>query len=86
MALTDIILDKGKIIVILSNSYSGMVGTDVAFNFGIVQRVNDLCDSTTVGASVNFDITKAKPFQIISGQTFYLVDEEDISSSEVIPL
>ena len=85
MALTDIILEKGKIIVILSDSYSGMVGTDVAFNFGTVQRVNDLCDVTTVGSSVMFNITKAVPFMIISGQTFYLVDEEYISSSEVIP-
>jgi len=86
VALTDIILDKGKAILILSDSYSGMVATDVALNFGIVQRVNQLSDKVTVGQSVLFDKTKATPFMIISGQTFYLVDEADISSSEVIPV
>jgi len=86
MALTDITLDKGKVIVILSDSYSGMVGSGVSLNFGTVQRVNQLSDKTTVGQSVLFDIEKATPFMIISGKTFYLVDEADISSSEVIPV
>jgi len=86
MALTDITLDKGKVIVMLSDSYSGMVGSGVSLNFGTVQRVNQLSDKTTVGQSVLFDIKKATPFMIISGQTFYLVDEADISSSEVIPV
>lgn len=86
MALTDIALGKGKVIVMLSDSYSGMVGNGVSLNFGTVQRVNQLSDKTTVGQSVLFNIEKATPFMIISGQTFYLVDEADISSSEIIPV
>lgn len=84
MALTDIVLDKGKVILILSDSYSGMVSAGEALNFGIVQRVNQLSDKVTVGQSVLFNKTNAIPFMIISGQTFYLVDEADILSSETI--
>lgn len=83
MALADIILDKGKVILIKAASSSGMVGTDKGLNFGIVQMVNQLSDKTTVGQSVLFNEERSIPFMIISGQTFYLVDEADITSSEI---
>lgn len=82
MALSDLVLAKGEVVVILSDSTQGVVGTDDAINFGVVQKINDLCDSTSVGASVWFDITKAIPFMIISGQKFYKVQEQYISASE----
>jgi len=84
MALTDIILQKGEIVVILSNSSLGVAEAGVALNFGIVQNVNDLCDTVAIGDSVWFDITNAVPFMIISGQKFYRVKETDISGVEYI--
>lgn len=82
MALTDIILPKGKIIVIKSSSLNGIVSNGKALNFGTVQAVNDLCDVTEIGGSVWFDEGKSTPFMIISGTTFYMVDEDDIISNE----
>lgn len=82
MALSDLILNKGEVVVVLSASINGVTSAGVALNFGIVQKVNDLCDTTQVGASVQFDISKAIPFMIISGQIFYRVNEKDISFTE----
>lgn len=82
MALTDLVLKKGEVIVTLSNSILGLAANGKALNFGTVQAINDLCDTTSIGASVLFDITKALPFRIISGQVFYMIDEKDIIGSE----
>lgn len=85
MALTDIILPKGKVIVTKSASSASINPTGKALNFGYVQRVNDLCDVTLVGGSVWFDEKKSIPFMVISGTTFYLVNEDDIVSTEITP-
>jgi len=85
MALSDIVLGKNEIIVVLSDSYSGMVAVNDALNFGVVQVVNQLSDKTTVGQSVLFDVKQALPFMIISGQIFYKVNEDNITLTEVIP-
>lgn len=82
MALNDLILPAGKIVVILSDSVLGLAPNGVALNFGVVQLVNDLCDVTTVGSSIWFDIANAIPFMIISGQVFYKIDESSIISGE----
>ena len=82
MALSDLVLSKGEVIVILSDSTQNIVGVDTGINFGTVQAVNQLCDKTTAGASVWFDITKATAFMIISGTVFYKIKEDDISASE----
>ena len=82
MALSDIILNKGEVIVILANSSLGIAPAGQAINFGIVQAINDLCDTTSVGSSVWFDVGKAIPFMIISGQIFYRLKESDIAASE----
>lgn len=84
MALSDIILNKGEVILILSDSTQGIVPNGVALNFGTIQSVNDLCDSVIVGDSVWFNIEDAIPFMIISGQTFYRIKEEKISAKETI--
>lgn len=87
MALSDLTLSKGEVIVILSDSTEGIIPADSgAVNFGLVQAVNDLCDTTSVGASVWFDKSKAQGFQIISGQIFYKIQEQFISVSEPIVL
>ncbi len=86
MALSDIILGAGQAIVILSDSTLGIVSAGIALNFGTVQAVNELSDKTTVGQSVMFDISKATPFMIISGQTFYLANEDDFQLTEPPPV
>jgi len=84
MALSDLILNDEEVIVVLSTSLQGIVPADSgALNFGTVQAINDLCDTTSVGASVWFDKSKAQGFMIISGQIFYKVKEQDISASEI---
>lgn len=86
MALSDVILPRGKIIVILSDSVYGLAATgEQALNFGSVQKVNQLTDAVTVGQIVLFDVTKATPFYIVSGVKFYMVDEDDISLTETPP-
>lgn len=85
MALSDLILPKGKIVVVLSNTNYNFAAAGKALNFGIVQVVNDLCDVTEVGLVVWFDINKATPFMVISGQTYYMVDEQNIISGETAP-
>lgn len=82
MALSDLVLNKGEVVVILTNSPSEITSDEVGVNFGLVQAVNDLCDITSVGATVWFDVTKAIPFMIISGTKFYKVKEQDISASD----
>lgn len=86
MALSDLILPKGKVVVLLSESINDVVtaegGTDL--NFGSVQRVYETSDKTTVGDSVLFDINKSIPFMIISGNVFYLIDETDIQFTETV--
>jgi hypothetical protein len=82
MALNDLILPSGKIVVIPSISTQNIGADGSAVNFGIVQMVNDLCDVATAGDSIWFDKSKATPFMVISGQTYYMVDEQDITSGE----
>ena len=82
MALSDLILPAGKVVVILSDSTQNIAAAGQALNFGTVQIVNDLCDVTEAGASVWFDVKKATPFLLISGRTYYMVDEENIVSGE----
>ena len=86
MALNDLILAKGKVIVLLSESINEVVTAEggIALNFGIVQRVYETSDKTTVGDSVLFDINKSIPFMIISGNVFYLIDETDIQFTETV--
>jgi len=86
MGLTDLILSKGKVIVLLSASGNDIVATSwgKALNFGSVQRVYETSDKTTVGDSVMFDVNQSTPFTIISGNVFYLIDEKDILFTETI--
>ena len=78
MALSDLILPKGKVVVLLSESINDVVTAEggTALNFGSVQRVYETSDKTTVGDSVLFNINKSTPFTIISSPlaTFTKVD------------
>lgn len=83
MALNDLILSKGEVIVILSNSTQEILPADSgAINFGTVQAVNDLCDTVSVGALVWFDKSKSQGFVIVSGQVFYKIQEQFISAAD----
>lgn len=86
MALSDLILPKGKVVVLLSESINDVVTAEggTALNFGSVQRVYETSDKTTVGNSVLFNINKSTPFTIISGNVFYLIDETDIQFTETV--
>ncbi|HMW11306.1 MAG TPA: hypothetical protein PJ987_12795 [Bacteroidia bacterium] len=86
MALSDLILPKGKVVVLLSESINDVVTAEggTALNFGSVQRVYETSDKTTVGDSVLFNINKSTPFTIISGNVFYLIDETDIQFTETV--
>ena len=86
MALSDLILPKGKVVVLLSESINDVVTAEggTALNFGSVQRVYETSDKTTVGDSVLFNINKSTPFKIISGNVFYLIDETDIQFTETV--
>ena len=86
MALSDLILPKWKVVVLLSESINDVVTAEggTALNFGSVQRVYETSDKTTVGDSVLFDINKSIPFMIISGNVFYLIDETDIQFTETV--
>ena len=86
MALSDLILKKGEVVVLLSASINDIVAADggVALSFGTVQRVFETSDKTTVGDSVMFNIKSATPFMVISGNTFYLIKEDDIRFTETV--
>ncbi len=83
MALETIILEKGKLIVTLVSSIGGLIGTNVALNFGYIQKVNQLTDKFIVGQTVMFDITNAIQFMEISGTKFFLINESDIQLIEL---
>lgn len=84
MALADIILSRGQMIVVLSQSSLGIVAVNTGLNFGSVQAINQLSDKFAVGDSVLFDSGLATTFMIISGQVFYLVNENQASFKEPI--
>jgi hypothetical protein len=82
MPLSDIILPAGQAIVTLSSSSLSLAANGIALNFGTVQRVNQISDKLVVGQSIMFDKGKAIPFMIISGTTFFLINEDDITLYE----
>ena len=86
MALSDLILKKGYIIVMLSGATSGVTAADggVALSFGTIQKVNDLSDYT-VGTTVMFVLGDEIPFTMISGNLFYLIKEDAIKLIEITP-
>ena len=83
MALETIILEKGKLIVTLVSSIGELIGTNVALNFGYIQKVNQLTDKFIVGQTVMFDIANAIQFMEISGTKFFLINESDIQLIEL---
>jgi len=82
MALSDLVLGEGEVVVVLSDSTLGLNSDEIALNFGTVQLVNDLCDVVSVGNSIWFDIKNAVPFMVISGTKFYKLREENITGIE----
>jgi len=86
MALSDFILNKGELVVLLGSSDTGITTAEggKALNFGSIQKVNDLSDYT-VGDNIQFSIDDAVPFTIISGNVFYLIKEDSVRFTEITP-
>lgn len=84
MAAPNIDLGTGEVLVTQSNSGLGIDPLKSGLNFGLVAKINDLCDSVAVNDLIMYDATKGK--NIWYGSTIYtLINEENISGVEVIP-
>lgn len=87
MALSDIILKNGEVVVAATDSTLGILSAGTALNFGIVAAVNQLSDKTVVGSYVRYDNSKITPFMLDGDTvTYYLVNETDLSFGEPPPL
>lgn len=78
MALADeIILDRPKILVILSSSSIGIdLSQSFGFSFGQVELVYQTCDGVQIGDNILFKPDKAT--KIVYGSTIYfMIDFED---------
>lgn len=84
MALTDLKLAAGQVVIIRSTSNLSLVGVQRALNFGTIQLINSLSDKYVIGNNVllKIDLEKQTPFMIISGQYYYIINETDISGVE----
>jgi hypothetical protein len=84
MALTDVVLLRGKMLVTLTTTASGIYATSDALTFGTVAFVCELSDNIAVGNTVMFDINGKRTFA--HGSTiYYEVDESEVSLVEVTP-
>jgi hypothetical protein len=82
MAVADLILSRGEILVQQGNPISLFYSTEMLF--GTVINVYATCDSVAIGDYVSFDPKKVKT--IVYGSTVYkIVDEKDISGSQTPP-
>jgi hypothetical protein len=82
--LSDLVLNKGEIIVTLSGSSTGLEpynGQDL--NIGFVVAVCVTSDKTQEGDYVLFDSNGVIPFLIISGTPFYLLNENNVKLREL---
>jgi len=84
MALTDLILNKGDVVVTITETTLGVYGVDSNINFGEIQLVSQV-SNRNIGEVVRFNKDKAQPFEM-TGETgvFYLANEKEIGFSEPI--
>lgn len=81
MALSEVILQRGKMLVTLTTSGAGIYATGNALTFGSVAFVCEMSDRVSVGNIVMFDINGKKTFA--HGSTiYYEVDESEIFLTE----
>ena len=84
MAVPDIIINKGQIVLSQSTSGWGIVMDNNDFLFGSVEIVNDLTEQYSVGDIVLFDPQGAKLFMYDDG-TYYLTTEDKVYFKETLP-
>lgn len=85
MALSDINLGANEVLLIQGASTSGLISTDNKTQFGVVEKISDLCNGFVVGAYVMYDPTKGR--SLMYGSTMYiLITEENISGTEPTPV
>lgn len=88
MAITDIILQYPQILVRQTSGSIGSLGISVdvdIYSWGIVEKVYETSDRTTVGYSILFKTPEA-PLFTVSGVKYYIISEEsDLSFTENPP-
>lgn len=85
MAAPAINLSGTQVLLTQSASGLGVVSIDNKTQFGIVQKVSDLCNNVAVGNYVNYEVD-AIIDRLMYGSTIYiLINEENITGLEVIP-
>lgn len=77
MAVTDLILKAGQIILTETANDSEFQPDNSSFTFGEVVSVNELTDMYTVGDRVYFDGVASTKFNI-SGVVYYLTTEDKV--------
>lgn len=84
MALTDVILKKGEVVLSLTTTGLGVYGIGSNIDFGAIELLSQV-SNRNVGEIVSFDKEKSTQFQI-TGETgvFYLTTENNIGFSETI--
>lgn len=85
MALSDIILPKGKLIVTVVNSPIGINADSNVMNTGYVEVINDLCDSVAVGDYVFYFTEGAIKFNTDENSTYYLINETYLFKENYLP-
>jgi hypothetical protein len=85
MAITDIILPKGKILIKRTNaSLIGVASGTNQWYFGDIEKVYSTCDKFEAGQTVFFK-GLGEPSLLEGTYEYYLVDDDNISNSEVAP-
>lgn len=82
MALDQIILQAGEVLVTQSNSIAGVTEPTPGYQFGVVVAVSDLINNAEVGQNVLFDPLKARSTFKISVTIYWIITEDQISITE----
>lgn len=84
MALTDIILNKGEVIVTETSSSLGIFSADKSIDFGEIKLLSQV-SNRLIGEVVRFNKVNAQSFTMTGeADVFYLTNEKEISFSEPI--
>ena len=81
MALPDITLQKGQVLLIGVESNTGIVMDNSPYLFGYIAMVNDLSDSFNAGEYILFDPKGADKF-LFDNVNYYFTTEDKIRFKE----
>jgi hypothetical protein len=83
MTLSDLILEKGQIVLSQAVLELAPVLDNSPFLYGSVQRVSDLSDMYTIDDTVLFDAGTATKFSLDGGY-YYLTTEDNVYTTLII--